>query len=762
MWLGLTSLLVCLVWPNGLNTFFSFLITRPLLKQLRKSKPLFSISKTEKEALDAGGLGVEKEFFNGVPDFKKFLAIKPSVLSLKEEAFLTQQTPKLCRMSDEWQTVRQKTLSLNVLEKTKKEKFLGLSLPEDWGGLGFSTKAHSLVLQKISSSNMPLAAFVAVPNSLGPANLLLRYGTTKQKEKYLHALASGVEIPCFALTEPEAGSDASAISSSGLLFKAQDGQLKVKLNWNKRWISFATIATLAAVAFRLKDPNKLLGKQEDLGITLALVPLNSKGTKKGLYHNTLGVPLYNGPLAGENVILDAEEAFIGGLKCAGKGWKMIMESLSLGRSISIPAMTLGGMTRAVKVTGMYARVRKQFGQSIGKFEGVQEALARIAGKAFLSQTLRDFILAGQTDTPASPIASSIAKCSLSEWHREILKDSMDILSGSGISLGPKNKLALLHTASPLFITVEGSNTLTRSFILFGQGLLRCHPFVQTELNAFTEKDFKNLNSALFNHAYHFLSTGLRAVLLLLSRGLIVPVFSLKRGRRIAQKLAWSTSLFSFFTELFLLGSGPKFRFKESLSGRFADILSAQYILSALLWRWNLNESLSDCEIRALKWGCSYNLNKIQRSFEELICNMNVFWILKAPLYLLFRLNPLSSPTPDRLSGELAKAIITDSALFKNLTKYFCPSKDNEDSLNKLEKAWRLACQTDTARLKLKQAIKNGKIPKHTSLTEQAILAEKQGLLSDNETALIQKALAASREAIQADTFTKEEYFNSSF
>ena len=759
---GSLSVFVLFLWPALLGTISSYVLALPLMKFLRKFKKLPQISQTEREALDAGQAGVEKEFFSGIPNFKKIFSLPVLSLSPKEKDFLDGKTTKLCQFLQEWDSVQKKSLSKEVLDKAKEDKFLGLTLPKSVGGLGFSHKAHSLILQKISSSNMPLASFVAVANSLGPAELLLQYGTSWQKEKYLPRLASGQEIPCFALTEPEAGSDASSISSLGVLFKDTDNCLKIKLNWSKRWITLSTVATLAALAFRLKDPERLLGGEEDLGITLALVPMEALGVKRGLYHNTLGVPFYNGPFEGENVIVNAEQAIIGGLNQSGKGWRMLMECLSLGRGISIPSLALGGMVRAVKVTGLYARVRKQFGRPIGYFEGVREPLARIAGLSFISQTLQDFTVSDFSSGVISPTASAIVKYNLSEFHRKVLKDSMDILSGAGISLGPKNKLAFLHITSPIFITVEGTNILTRSFILFGQGLLKCHPFLYKELQALENNDFKSLNTALFWHLYHFASNAVRVLVLSLTRGFLVfsPLRSFKKGRRFIQKLTWSASLFSFFVDIFLIGFGGKLRFKEKLSGRFADILSAQYMASSLLWRWNVQDP-SPSEVCAIKWGLHYSMNTIQKSFEDLILNLDIPWfvIFRKPLYCLVRLNSLGSPPSDRLSGELAQFLLHDSNLFKDLTEYFCPSEDSEDSTNKLKKAWQLSKEAEPAISKIKKAIKQKKFPKQT-LKELIVSARKQGILSEEDIKQVQHSEKARIEAIQVDAFTKEEYFKS--
>ena len=755
------SLVTLIFFPGLLNELLAYTVAFPLLKFLKKTKSVPGISETEREALEAGQVGeVEEAFFSGSLNFHQILRRPFPALSFEEKSFLTQETEELSRLSREWESVQEKTLSKEALKKAKKDKFLGLILPKAWGGLEFSPHAHSLILEKIASYHMPLATFVAIPNSLGPAELLLSYGTPWQQKTYLPRLASGEEIPCFALTEPEAGSDASSITSTGVLFKDEKGEIKIRLNWSKRWITLSTVATLAALAFRLKDPEKLLGGEEDLGITLALVPLNSPGVRRGLYHNILGVPLYNGPIEGEDVILNGEEALIGGLSQGGKGWKMIMESLSFSRAITVPSLALGGMVRAAKITGLYGKVRRQFGLSIGHFEGVEEPLARIAGLTFLSKTLRDFTLSDPSQV--SPTVSAIMKYNLSEFHREVLKDSMDILSGAGITLGPKNKLALLHTASPIFTTVEGANILTRTFILFGQGLFKCHPFLYRELKAFEDNDFKSLGVALFRHVYHFLSNGFRALFLSLTRGLFVfssGGWPLKRGHGFMRKLVWSASLFAFFSDIFVLRFGGRFRFKEKFSGRFADILSAQYMALALLWRWNLKDEPDRSEVFAIKWGLHYNLNKIQKSFEGLIQNINSPWfvLFKKPLYFLTRVNALDSPPSDRLSGKLARSLLEESAFSRNLTEAFFSLKDPEDSINKLKRARELGEEVQPIVQKIKKAVRKKELPKG-HLKNLVPLAVEKKILSPEEgekALLFQKV---TREAVEVDAFTETDYF----
>jgi acyl-CoA dehydrogenase len=388
---------------------------------------------------------------------------------------------RLCQSCSDWQIWQERDLPPEAWEILKKEKFFGMIIPKEYGGLGFSAMAHSEVIMKLASRSVPLCVTAMVPNSLGPAELIAHYGTDDQKQRLLPKLATGEEIPCFALTEPQAGSDAGAIQAYGTLFKGSDGRLKLKLYWKKRWITLAAISTIMGMAFRLRDPENFLGQGEDVGITCALVPTKTPGVVVGQRHDPLGVPFYNCPTEGNEVVVDAEEAIIGGVKNAGKGWKMLMESLAAGRGISLPAQSTGNGKFALRVTTNHSVIRKQFGMSIGEFRGIHEPLARIAGYTYILEAARVFTCGALDQGIKPPVITAMLKYCSTELMRKAVIDSMDVLGGQGISRGPRNAMATTYISAPIGITVEGANILTRTLIVFGQGALRAHPYAYQEV-----------------------------------------------------------------------------------------------------------------------------------------------------------------------------------------------------------------------------------------------------------------------------------------
>ena len=424
-----------------------------------------------------------------------------------------------------------------------------------------------------------------VPNSLGPAKLLIKYGTPEQKNKYLPRLALAEELPCFGLTEDQAGSDASSIKSEGILFKENDC-LKIRLNWHKRWITLSSKATLIGLAIQLKDPDKLYSNEEDLGITCLLIPGNSPGIQKGLYHDPMSIPIYNAPISGKDVVVLAEEAIIGGLKNAGKGWKMFIESLSVGRGISLPALSVGFAKKISWLTGTHSLIRKQFGLSIGKFEGVKEALAPIAGFTHLMSATQALTLSGINQGIHSPVVTALTKYNLTETTQKVVKKGMDIMGGAGLSLGPKNKIASLYMALPLSITVEGANILTRTFITYGQGLIKTHPYIYNIITALEKNSLQSFHFNLWNFFYQFVCNFIRGIFLSATRAwpyICSKPFS--KIHRYLQKIVWISSLFSFLSDLNLIAFGSRLKTKGQLTGRFADLLSYQYIALALIWHW---------------------------------------------------------------------------------------------------------------------------------------------------------------------------------
>ncbi|HKL13982.1 MAG TPA: acyl-CoA dehydrogenase, partial [Balneolaceae bacterium] len=477
------------------------LFSGPIMKLLDALNILPAISETEQTAIDAGTVWMEGELFSGSPNFKRMMNEDYPDFTDEEKKFLDGPVEEICSMVSDWDVFQRRGFDDKTWEYLREKRFFGLIIPEKYGGYGFSANAHSAIVAKLASRCGPLATTVMVPNSLGPAELLMHYGTDEQKNHYLPRLATGEEIPCFALTEPNAGSDAGSMQSTGEVVKDEDGELYLKLNWDKRYITLAAISTVIGLAFKLSDPNEYLGKGKELGITCALVPSDTEGVELGKRHDPLGVPFYNCPTRGHDVTVPID-AMIGGKEGAGNGWRMLMESLAVGRGISLPAQSIGGARTAFRAVGAYAAIRKQFGLNIGKFEGIEEPMARIGGYTYLMDAARSYIC-GALDKGAKPaVITAIAKYNFTELGREIINDSMDIVGGAGISRGPRNIFAHSYIATPIAITVEGANILTRTLMIFGQGAIRSHPYALKEINALMDKDVKAFDSAFTSHLGH--------------------------------------------------------------------------------------------------------------------------------------------------------------------------------------------------------------------------------------------------------------------
>ncbi|MGZ3722361.1 MAG: acyl-CoA dehydrogenase, partial [Bdellovibrionales bacterium] len=576
---GVAVALVFLITPVR-----RMLVSSVVMKTMTALKLIPHISATERTALEAGVVWMEAELFSGHPNFKTMLDQPYHELSAEEQSFLDNEVDQLCEMVDDYKFFKTKVMDPKVWEFIRRKGFLGMIIPKEYGGKGFSHSMHSSVIQKISSRSIGTVIYVMVPNSLGPAELLNHYGTDAQKKRYLPRLASGDEIPCFGLTEPSAGSDAGGITSEGILFKGDDGKLYIRLNWNKRWITLAAISTLIGLAFKLKDPENLLGKGEDLGITCALIPSNLKGVEIGDRHDPMGVPFHNCPTHGHDVIINAEDQVIGGIAGAGHGWKMLMECLGAGRGISLPGQAAGGAKLVARVAGNHSAIRKQFGMPIGRFEGVEEPLARIAGGAYYLEALRKYVLSALDQGIAPPVVTAIAKYNATEVGRTIINDGMDVLGGAGISMGERNTLAVTYIGTPIGITVEGANILTRTLMIFGQGALRAHPFAFKEVNSIERGDLKGFDEAFWGHMGHIVRNLIRCVFLSVTRAHLVMSPVGGPSRRYIQKLNWVSASFAIMTDLSMGMLGGKLKIKEKLTGRFADILSWMFIATAVIKR----------------------------------------------------------------------------------------------------------------------------------------------------------------------------------
>ena len=739
--------------PMLRQVFFS----GPVMKLLNALNFLPTISETEQTAIEAGNVWVEGELFSGKPDFKRIINEPYPELTEDEQAFLDGPVEELCAVTHDWDVFKQKKLPEEAWDIIRRERFFGMIIPKKYGGLEFSPLANSAIVQKLSSRCGPLATTVMVPNSLGPAELLIHYGTQEQRDHYLPRLATGEEIPAFALTEPNAGSDAGAISSSGVVFKGEDGSLYLRLNWTKRYITLAAISTVLGLAFKLRDPENLLGKGESPGITCALIPTNAEGVVLGRRHDPLGVPFYNCPTDGHNVVVPID-AIIGGADGAGQGWRMLMESLAAGRGISLPASASGASKLVYRIASAHAKVRKQFGVPIGVFEGIEEPLARIGGYNYIMEAARKYTCGALAQGTAPAVVSAIAKYNFTEMQRKAVNDGMDILGGNAISWGPRNMIASAYINTPIGITVEGANILTRTLMIFGQGAIRSHPYIYHEIQGLMNKDVKTFDRAFTHHVGHTISNKVRALVLTITRGRLAssPVggYSAKYWR----KLAWASASFAFMSDVALIGLGGMLKRKEKITGRFADVFSWLYLVAATLRRFEAEGRLKE-DRPYLDWAMQYGFGEMQRAFDSLYKNFDVpfiGWVFKGPVALWSRMNPLSHGPSDKVGHAVAKSMQTPGDQRRRISRGIYEPESIQEPFGLLERAFRLAYHGDHVARKISKAVRAGKLEKGrpAALVDKALQAN---IISVEEAQLIRDAEAARYEAIQVDSFSLEEY-----
>jgi len=739
----------------------SMFVSSVIVKTMKALNFLPVISETEKTALEAGATWVEGELFSGKPDFNKINSEKYEHCSEEEKAFLKGPCDELCAMVEDWEVYKTGDLPQNVWDFIKKEKFLGLIVPKKYGGKEFSAIAQSEVVGKLSARSIPLGITVMVPNSLGPAELLNHYGTQEQKDYYLPRLASGEEIPCFALTEPTAGSDAGSIQSNGVVFKGEDGKLYIKLNWDKRYITLAAVSTIIGLAVQLRDPDNLLAKGENPGITCILVPSETKGVVLGERHNPMGVPFYNCPTHGHDVVVSVDQ-IIGGIEGAGGGWRMLMESLAAGRSISLPAQSTAVAKHVTGVSTAYATVRRQFGMPIGKFEGVEEKLARMVGITYMSEATRVFTC-GAVDGGIKPaVVSAIAKYNSTELGRICINDGMDVLGGSAISRGPRNLIANAYMANPIGITVEGANILTRTMIIFGQGAIRCHPYAYDELNAVMNNDTRAFDKAFWGHIGYVVRNSCRSLVLSLTRGWLA---STPRGAtaKYYRKLAWASASFSIMADVAMGSLGGKLKFKEKLTGRYADVLIWMYYGAATLRRFIAEGSKKEHEA-VLQWSMEYIFAQMQEAFDGIFANFEapgLKQVLGGPIALWSRLNRFSSAPSDALGHEIVKGMMRPGAYRDSiLTDSLFEVTAESDPHHILGKAFTLVHEAEVVLKKISTAIREKKLPKGrpTRLVDEAF---KAGVITSQELDVLKQAEAARTEAITVDSFKLSEFHSGS-
>ncbi len=753
---ALLLLAIPLNWP----TLRRKLISDALLSVFRKVMP--PMSQTEREAIEAGTVWWDGDLFSGRPDWSKLLAVPQPKLTAAEQHFLDHDCEEVCAMVTEWETMHvHRDLPPQVWQFIKDRGFLGMIIPKEYGGLGFSAFAHSEVVAKLSSRCGALVVTVMVPNSLGPGELLVHYGTDEQKRYYLPRLAKGLEIPCFALTSPQAGSDAAAMPDRGIVCMGEfEGRqtLGLRVTWDKRYITLGPVATLLGLAFRALDPDHLLGDKVDLGITCAMIPTSHPGVVIGRRHMPLTAVFQNGPNSGDDVFIPMDW-IIGGQAMIGKGWRMLMECLAAGRSISLPSTNTGMAKLLTRAVGGYARVRSQFKTPIGKFEGIEEPLARMGGYLYSMDATR-VLTAGAVDLGEKPaVLSAISKYHLTERGRQIANDAMDIAGGKGICMGPSNFLAAAYTQVPISITVEGANILTRSLIIFGQGAIRCHPYVLKEIAAANDSDATRasiaFDAALFAHVRFVLSNMARAFVMGLcgSHCAGAPAGVAPETRRYYQQLTRFSSALAFLSDVSMGVLGGALKRKEKLSARLGDILSMLYVCSATLKRYEA-EGRHAADAPLMHWAVWDAMFKAQNAFEGVISNFPnriVAFVLRRMVFPLGR--PYMIPS-DQAGHEVARLLIEPSATRDRLTSGIYLPQGESDAIGAIELALDATIAAEAVEAKIRAATKAGTLVAKAG-EDRPAAALAASIITSDELALLRRAAYLAAIVIRVDDFAQD-------
>jgi acyl-CoA dehydrogenase len=759
-WLAFLLLLLAVLWLFNLRPLRRALISRPFLKTYLRMLP--TMSATERDALEAGGVWWDAELFTGKPDWDKLLKTPPARLTAEEQAFLDGPVETLCAMVEDFDvTHRRADLPPEAWEYIKTHRFWSMIIPKQYGGLGFGRYAQSSILTKLSSRSITLGVTVMVPNSLGPGELLVHYGTEEQKQHYLPRLARGEEIPCFGLTSPVAGSDAASITDTGVVCRGTwQGRevIGIRLDFSKRYITLAPVATVIGLAFRLFDPDHLIGEVEDIGITCALIPRDTPGIRIGRRHFPLNTPFQNGPIEGENVFVPID-AIIGGPALAGRGWRMLVEQLSVGRCISLPANATGGAMAATWTTGAYARIRKQFGLSVGKFEGVEQVIARIVGNTYIIDAARS-VTTGAIDAGEQPaVPSAILKLHLTELSRVIAADAMDVHGGKGVMLGPKNYLGRGWQAAPIGITVEGANILTRNLIVFGQGAIRCHPFVLREMQAARspdgERSLVDFDRALFAHIGFTISNAVRSLVMAITFARFESVPASGPLRRHYQHIERFSASFAFAADIAMLSLGGYLKKKESLSARLGDVLSFLYLASMVLKHHHDNGAPREDE-PIIEWACRDLLYRAQEQLHGFLRNFPnrlLAWLMRA---LVFPRGRTYFAPSDRLGAQLAGLAMEPGLSRDRLCRHAYRTNVAGNPLGLLHEALQLAVKAEPVERKLRvEGVKTGRI-KALDMPGQIAEGAALGILTEAEAALLLDYDGKIMRIIHVDDFAPEE------
>ncbi|WP_145339290.1 acyl-CoA dehydrogenase FadE [Pantoea sp. PSNIH1] len=745
--------LALLLLPLNLTSLRQRLFSKPALRGFRNVMP--PMSRTEQEAIDAGTTWWEGDLFQGKPDWQKLHNYPRPHLTAEEQAFLDGPVEEACRMANDFAITHELAdLPPELWAYLKQHRFFAMIIKKEYGGLEFSAYAQARVLQKLAGVSGILAITVGVPNSLGPGELLQHYGTEEQKDHYLPRLARGDEIPCFALTSPEAGSDAGAIPDTGVVCMGEwQGQqvLGMRLTWNKRYITLAPVATVLGLAFKLSDPDGLLGDNPEPGITCALIPTHTPGVEIGNRHFPLNVPFQNGPTRGNNIFVPIDY-IIGGPAMAGQGWRMLVECLSVGRGITLPSNSTGSLKSVALATGAYAHIRRQFKVAIGKMEGIEEPLARIAGNAYVMDAAATLITTGIMQGEKPAVLSAIVKYHCTHRGQRAIIDAMDIAGGKGIMLGDNNFLARAYQGAPIAITVEGANILTRSMIIFGQGAIRCHPWVLKEMDAAAKNDLSRFDHALFSHIGHVGSSAVRSLWLGLTNGRTSAAPTRDATRHYYQQLNRLSANLALLSDISMAVLGGSLKRRERISARLGDVLSQMYLASATLKRYD-EEGRHEADLPLVHWGVQDALHQAEVAMDDLLRNFPNRLAAGALRLAIFAGGKRCLPPSDKLDHKLAKLLQLPSATRSRLGRgqYLTPAEHNP--AGQLEQALQDVMAAEVIHDRLCQQQK-----KHLSFTRLDALAQralKEGLIDESEAQVLIRAEASRLKAINVDEFVPE-------
>ena len=747
-----------MVIPN-LIEFRREKITRPLLAIYRKMLP--SMSDTEREALEAGSVWWDGELFSGMPEWDRLMSFPAPKLSEEEQAFLDGPCETLCEMLDDWDIHHERNdMPKEVWDYIIEQRFFAMIIPKQYGGLEFSAYANAAVITKLAGRSPTASSTVGVPNSLGPAELLLHYGTEEQKNHYLPGLAAGTEIPCFALTSPQAGSDAAALIDNGVVCKGQwQGKTitGIRLNWDKRYITLAPVATVLGLAFKLYDPDHLIGDVDEYGITAALIPTDTEGVVVGRRHFPLTIAFQNGPTSGKDVFVPLDY-IIGGPEMAGKGWKMLVELLSVGRAITLPSTASGGGQAASYATGAYSVLRKQFNTSIANFEGVGEALTRIAGHTYIMNAAVA-VTAGAIDQGEKPaVPSAILKYHCTELGRKVANDAMDVHGGKAIMMGPNNYLGRNYMATPIAITVEGANILTRSLIIYGQGAIRCHPFVLRELQAAGDEDqdrgLIEFDDALFGHIGYAISNMARSFFLALTHAKFSRVPLNTPTRRYYQNINRYSAAFALASDFAMLTLGGALKKRELLSARLGDILSSMYLASTVLKHFE-NQGRRATDLPLVEWSVRTLMYQAQEALHAFLRNFPNRFVATLLRFFIFPRGRTYSAPSDEISRKVVELITTPGESRERLSQLAYTKLEPGNPLGLLQEALELSIEYEPIERRLRQAHKEGLL-RSGYLGDQIAEAEKAQVISKAEARNMRNYHEKVMALLAVDDFASED------